>query len=52
MTKNPIILVHGIALRESKYFKAFGRIEKTAYFITIWTSLYLPKTNKMVLNNC
>ena len=29
MTKNPIILVHGIALRESKYFKAFGRIEKT-----------------------
>ena len=29
MTKYPIILVHGIALREMKYFKAFGRIEST-----------------------
>ena len=29
MTKYPIILVHGIALREMKYFKAFGKIEKT-----------------------
>ena len=29
MTKYPIILVHGIALRETKHFKAFGRIEKT-----------------------
>ena len=29
MTKYPIILVHGIALREFKHFKAFGRIEST-----------------------
>ena len=29
MTKYPIILVHGIALRETKYFKAFGKIEET-----------------------
>ena len=29
MTKYPVILVHGIALREFKYFKAFGKIEKT-----------------------
>lgn len=29
MTKYPIILVHGIALREFKYFKAFGKIEQT-----------------------
>ena len=29
MTKYPIILVHGIALRELKYFKAFGKIERT-----------------------
>lgn len=28
MTKYPIILVHGVALRESKAFHAFGRIEK------------------------
>lgn len=29
MTKYPIILVHGIAIREMKYFKAFGKIETT-----------------------
>ena len=29
MTKYPIILVHGIAIRESKYLKAFGKIEGT-----------------------
>ena len=28
-TKYPVILVHGIMLRELKYFKAFGKIEKT-----------------------
>ena len=28
MTKYPIILVHGIMLKEKKYFKAFGKIEK------------------------
>lgn len=29
MTKYPIVLVHGIALREMKLLRAFGRIEKT-----------------------
>lgn len=29
ITKYPIILVHGIALRETKHIKAFGKIEKT-----------------------
>lgn len=29
MTKYPIILVHGIALREFKFLKAFGKIEST-----------------------
>ena len=28
MTKYPIILVHGILLKDRKYFKAFGKIEK------------------------
>ncbi len=28
MTKYPIILVHGILLKDKKYFKAFGKIEK------------------------
>ena len=28
MTKYPIILVHGIMLKDKKYFKAFGKIEK------------------------
>lgn len=28
-TKYPIVLVHGIALKESRIFKSFGRIEKT-----------------------
>ena len=28
-TKYPIVLVHGIALKEGRFFKAFGRIEKT-----------------------
>ena len=29
MTKYPIVLVHGMALRETKHIKAFGKIEKT-----------------------
>jgi triacylglycerol lipase len=29
MTKYPIILVHGIALRETKFIRAFGKIEYT-----------------------
>lgn len=29
MTRYPIILVHGVALREMKYFKAFGKIEES-----------------------
>ena len=29
MTKYPIILVHGIAIRESKIIKAFGKIEES-----------------------
>ena len=29
MTKYPVILVHGIALRETRFLKAFGKIEKT-----------------------
>ena len=28
MTKYPIVLVHGLALRQSKAIKAFGKIEK------------------------
>ena len=28
MTKYPIVLVHGICLRESRVFHAFGKIEK------------------------
>ena len=28
MTKYPIILVHGIAIREMKLIKAFGKIER------------------------
>ena len=28
-TKYPIILVHGVALKDYKFFKAFGHIEKT-----------------------
>ena len=28
-TKYPILLVHGIAVREGRFFKSFGRIEKT-----------------------
>jgi len=27
-TKYPIILAHGIALKDYKFFKAFGRIER------------------------
>ena len=29
MTKYPIVLVHGIALRESRFIRAFGKIEST-----------------------
>ncbi|MBQ7390257.1 MAG: alpha/beta hydrolase [Clostridia bacterium] len=29
MTKYPIVLVHGTAIREGKFMRAFGRIEKT-----------------------
>ena len=29
MSKYPILLAHGIVVKDFKYFKAFGRIEKT-----------------------
>ena len=28
MSKYPILLAHGIVVKDFKYFKAFGRIEK------------------------
>lgn len=40
-TKYPIILVHGIMVKDLKHFKAFGRIEKTLIEngFTVYTSL-------------
>ena len=42
-TKYPIILAHGIILKDFKYFKAFGKIEK----ILRAEGFFMGKKNKI-----